>query len=439
MNTKKLIVILLIAVLAGGAAACAFLYFKDTEAPVIGLAPGEGPVGKGTRFSARADDPSGLRSMSAVLIRGDKRFDLGAMPAPTDGARPTGMELDFTLDAVKGLSDGPVTIQIEAVDGSLYQLGKGNTALASYAFTLDRKKPRISVESMQHNLNRGGAGAIAYTLNEEVAETGVRVGERFFPGHKLPSGKYACLFACPWDMEIADFHPTIEAEDVAGNRRVQTFAFHINDRIFRSDSINLPDSFLEAKMPQFEDDYPGEESLLGVFLKVNRETRKRDRAALLALAGDTASEPLWDKSFLRLPNAANRAQFADHRTYRYQGKEVDQQTHLGIDLASIKNAQVPAANAGRVVRTGFNGIYGENVVIDHGLGLMTLYAHLSQIDVEVGDDVTRGQIIARTGATGMAGGDHLHYGVYVNGLAVNPVEWWDGAWIRNNIKDRVGK
>lgn len=438
MNTKKLILILLVAALAGAVGVGGFLYFSDTKPPELTLTPGDGPVGKGTTFIARADDPSGLRSMKAVLVRGDKRFPLGALSTDNGKMRPVTKELTFTLDGIKGLKDGPISIEIEAVDGSLHQMGQGNAGMTSFAFSLDRKRPRISVQSMQHNLNRGGSGAISYTLNEDVKESGVRVGERFFPGHKLPSGKYACLFAFPWNMTVSDFQPTLEAEDIAGNRRVRTFAFHVNDRQFRSDVINLPDRFLNRKMPQYEDEYPDETNMLAVYLKVNSDTRKRDRAVLRELGQDTVNEPLWSGSFLRLPNSANRARFADHRTYRYKGKEVDQQTHLGIDLASLRNAKVPAANSGRVVRTGFNGIYGENVVIDHGLGLMTLYAHLSQIDVEVGDEVERGQIIGRTGATGLAGGDHLHYGVYVNGLAVQPIEWWDGTWMRNNIKDRVG-
>ncbi len=83
------------------------------------------------------------------------------------------------------------------------------------------------------------------------------------------------------------------------------------------------------------------------------------------------------------------------------------------------------------------GIYGQCIIIDHGLGLQTLYAHLSSMAVEVGDVVERGQIIGRTGATGLAGGDHLHYGIIVGGVPVNPIEWWDKNWVRNNITSKL--
>ncbi|MEZ4484468.1 MAG: M23 family metallopeptidase [Syntrophotaleaceae bacterium] len=138
----------------------------------------------------------------------------------------------------------------------------------------------------------------------------------------------------------------------------------------------------------------------------------------------TASSPAWQGAFLRLPNAANRAGFNEQRSYLYGGNKVDQQTHLGIDLASLANSPVPAANSGKVVFADYLGIYGNCVIVDHGLGLQTLYAHLSTIDANVGDQVDKGSILGRTGATGMAGGDHLHYGVTIAGIPVNP---WNGG------------
>lgn len=433
MKVKKLIVLALSTLVCLILAAGIYLYFKDTAPPQVVLTPDSGPVGLGTTFTARAEDPSGVRSMVVVLIQNGKRSPLGSTPP----GKTTGAELSFDLSQA-GFKSGNFTLEVTSVDGSYFNFGKGNATVVNAALTLDNIKPQISVESLQHNLNRGGCGAISYTVNEAVSGSGVRVGDRFFKGYQLPSGKYACLFAFPYDVEPADFRPELEATDLAGNMRSQTFAFHANNRSFPQDTLNLPDSFLQAKMPQYEELYPNEPDLLSLYLKVNGELRIKDQADILTLGQTSASEPLWQGVFLRLPNAANRAGFGDKRTYRYNGQDVDKQTHLGIDLASLQNAQVPASNSGVVLRTGFNGIYGENVILDHGLGLMTLYSHLSQINVEQGDQVARGQIIGRTGATGLAGGDHLHYGVYVSGVAVNPLEWWDGTWIKNNISDRIG-
>jgi murein DD-endopeptidase MepM/ murein hydrolase activator NlpD len=146
---------------------------------------------------------------------------------------------------------------------------------------------------------------------------------------------------------------------------------------------------------------------------------------------------MWSGSFLRLPKSANRARFADHRVYRYQGKVVDRQVHLGADLASVQQSPVPAANSGRVVFADSVGIYGNTVVIDHGFGLMSLYSHLSTIGIEVGARVSRGDIIGKTGVSGLAVGDHLHFGMMVNDTFVNPIEWWDGHWIKDNILNKI--
>jgi len=430
---QKTLTFLFAILLAAAAAGAALLYFSDGQPPALTLTPGSGPVGKGTEFTLAVADPSGLRTVIVSL----RSASGSTVLASQDFDKLPSASLTFTLGEAKA-PEGPIEIVVSAVDGSIRNLGKGNAGETVFPLTMDTRAPHISVLSGQHNLTRGGVGCISYTLNEDVSRSGVRVGNRFFPGYRLPAGNYACLFAFPYDMTLAEFSPRLEAEDLAGNRREQSFPFHANDRTFRADVLEIPDSFLDSKMSQYEADYPEASTPLEIYLKVNTEMRARDDAAILELGQTSASEPLWRGDFLRLPNSAPRAGFADARTYRYKGEVIDNQTHLGVDLASLQAAQVPAANAGVVVRTGFHGIYGENVIIDHGLGLMTIYSHLSQIDVDPGATVTRGQIIGRTGATGLAGGDHLHYGVYVSGVAVNPIEWWDSSWIKNNVADRVG-
>jgi murein DD-endopeptidase MepM/ murein hydrolase activator NlpD len=214
---------------------------------------------------------------------------------------------------------------------------------------------------------------------------------------------------------------------------------HINTRSFRKDAINLSDGFFNAKMPDFERYFPelSGGSRADLFLKVNRELRLKDSEAIYQVTQQTEKKILWDGPFLRLPKSANRARFADHRTYFYGGKVIDRQVHMGIDLASTAHSPVPAANRGKVVFTGDQGIYGNTVILDHGFGLFTLYSHLSQINVADGQMVEKGESIGKTGMTGLAGGDHLHYGTLIHGTYVNPVEWWDDAWIKNNISAKI--
>jgi len=193
------------------------------------------------------------------------------------------------------------------------------------------------------------------------------------------------------------------------------------------------------KAPEFEARVPNSGSPLETFLYVNQQIRRQNRAKLVDLSQQTAHEPLWEGPFLRQPQAATQALFADHRTYYYQGKKIDQQIHLGHDLASVAQAKIVAGNSGKVLWAEYMGIYGLCVVIDHGLGLQSLYAHMSQLDVQPGDTVKRGQIIGRSGNTGLAGGDHLHLGILVTGTPVQTIEWWDSHWLEDNISSKLAR
>ncbi|WP_421902018.1 M23 family metallopeptidase [Maridesulfovibrio sp.] len=426
-----LLLIILVAVIGTGA----YLLYKDTTAPQAALTPNKGFVTYKTPINVNiSDTQSGLKAVKIVLSQGEKKITL------TEKNLPKG-SFDYNEDILikkKQIKEGPFELAVWAVDTSLAGFGSGNAVIARGNYTLDTIAPKITVQTTTHNFNQGGCGLLIYTVNETPAKTGVQVNKDFFPGHKQPDGTYACLFAMPYYTAKKDFNPVLVAEDAAGNVRKGSFWYHANGKTYRHDRINISDRFLNTKMPQFEGDFPGLPSQVQLFLKVNRELRKKNRAELHRVAQETSPTFLFEGKFKRLPNAATRAGFGDKRSYYYAGKVIDKQTHLGIDLASTRQAPIPAANNGRVILAESDfGIYGNAVIIDHGLGLQTLYSHLSQIDVEPGDMVAKGQVIGKTGATGMAGGDHLHYGVICAGIPVNPVEWWDGRWIKNNITSKL--
>ncbi len=431
MKTSSLVlVIFLIAALVGGG----FFYFRDTKGPEIALVPEVGPVSrKHPPILQLADLGSGLKSVAVTVIQGDKIIPVLSKDYP-EGTRTQTEPLPL---AKAGIKDGLAQIRVVAVDRSIFPLGAGSTSDQTFTFQFDNKAPVIALLSRAHNLTRGGSGLATYTLSEEVARTGVVIGERFFPGYQQPSGNYACLFSFPWDMSSSQFIPKVIAVDRAGNERQAGIYYHTNDKTFRKRQISVSQRFLDAKMPQFEDTYPEAKSPLEVFLQVNKKMRRANVARLAEFGRNTSPTALWEGDFLRQPQAATLSLFADHRTYLYEGQNIDQQTHLGVDLASTAHAEILAANHGRVVFADDLGIYGMCVILDHGLGLQTLYGHLSRIDVTVDQMVSKGQIVGTSGATGMAGGDHLHFETIVSGLSVTPIEWWDGTWIRNNITEKL--
>ena len=97
--------------------------------------------------------------------------------------------------------------------------------------------------------------------------------------------------------------------------------------------------------------------------------------------------------------------------------------HTGVDIGAAGGTNILAANSGKVIKAGWNNSYGYMVMVDHGGGIVTLYAHSSKLLVKTGDVVTRGQAIALIGSTGMSTGNHLHFEVRVNGKYQNPLNY----------------
>jgi len=430
-SIKKLFLLIIL----GGLIAAAVYYFRDTKGPTISLTPANGPISAKVPLSLTLTDAgTGLKQIQVTAIQNGNRMPLVAKEAPIDSKQ---IDIELNLGSLKP-KQGPLEIEVIAGDRSIYHLGKGNVSQQKFQLTYDTRPPIISILSKAHNFTKGGSGLVTYRLNEEVEKTGVQVGDKFFPGFLQDSGAYASLIAYPFYMKESDFIPRVMAIDLAGNERQAGIYYRANNKKFRQRKINLSKSFLQQKAPEFEAMVPTPGDELGTFLYVNGEVRKQNRAKMVELSKNTAETPLWQGRFLQMRNASALAQFADHRSYYYSGKQVDKAVHLGYDLASVAQAKIEAANDGEVVWADYLGIYGLCVVIDHGLGLQSLYAHMSQLDVQPGDMVTRGQEMGRSGATGMAGGDHLHFGVFVSGIAVQPLEWWDKNWLKNNIDSKLG-
>ncbi|MBW1990137.1 MAG: M23 family metallopeptidase [Deltaproteobacteria bacterium] len=355
----------------------------------------------------------------------------------------TEMAFSITLEPKElGLADGEAVLVVTATDYSLRRWGAGNLACQEFPVTVDTRAPSVSVLSRLHYFTQGGAGLVIYRINEKVQKSGVLVGERFYPGY---AGHFSDPDVCMAFLAIAhdqdpDTPVGVTATDLAGNQGGAGFFYRIRKKRFPEDRIAVTDAFIRRVLPQFPEieAEPGM-ALVDKFLRVNKNLRRADTEAARQAGGEPLPKLLWKGGFLRLPASAEKAGFADHRNYVYKGKVVDRQFHLGIDLASTANSPVPAANSGRVAYTGDLGIYGQTVIVDHGFGLYTMYSHLSRIDCQAGDNLKKGQKLGLTGSTGLAAGDHLHFAVLVHDTFVNPLEWWDASWIRNNITSKIAE
>lgn len=413
----------------------AYVFFKDLDGPAVRVTPNTGRVSPATVLKITMEDPAGVRSL-AVGIRRNNALNL-VYSKHFDKYDPR-REVDVPLKGAS-MGDGAFDLEIRATDASLAGFGQGNTRTVLLPMRLDTQKPRISLKNLPPNVRRGGTGVIRYTIDEDVQETGVIVGGTMVQAYLQKDGSHVCFFPFPYFMTNQEFKSGVEimATDLAGNVTRNRLTVVPIDRKFKSDRIEVKDDFLQQVQDKLGHLAKDAADPLAAYLHINKEERQANAAELRRIGQSSASAMLWDGVFVRLPRAAPRAGFADHRFLSYRGKQIGESWHLGFDLASLRNAEVPAGNNGRVVYHGEMGIYGNLVIIDHGLGLMSLYSHLSEIHVKRGDVVKKGQIIGKTGTTGLAFGDHLHFGILVGGMEVTPLEWFDPKWIRDNVSSRI--
>jgi murein DD-endopeptidase MepM/ murein hydrolase activator NlpD len=313
--------------------------------------------------------------------------------------------------------------------------------------------PRLSILSTHHYVNHGGSELVVYRVEPADVESGVRVGDVTYPGYPAaaagvagadPSSKVA-FFALLPDQDL-ETPIQLYARDEAGNEASGAFEHRVFPKPFRRSEIAIDDRFIARVVPPILDNTPEFKATLTAeeladpvasFVRVNDGLRRRNAEEILAYGAETASERLWEGPFQPLGNAQVESSFADQRTYVHDGGEIDRQVHLGFDLAATAAVPIRAANRGKVLHAGWLGIYGNAVIVDHGLGVQSLYAHLSAVDVRVGDMVEKNQALGRSGATGLAAGDHLHFTMLLRGHPVNAIEWWDAHWLEDRVERKL--
>jgi len=447
--------LLFIVLLIAGAA---FWFAGRGQPPAITIERPERLVGQTGTLDVVVEAPGGrFTSLTVALEQGGRTIPLFNLEgdlqsgAVTEGGAVTQTGPDTVRvsrplgkQSVPELEQGAARITVAAARPSFLNL-RTLSSSATKDFQVRLDPPRLAVLSTKHYVNHGGAEMIVYRATPGDVVSGVRVGDLEYPGFPLPGGDPALKVAFFGLLPEQDLKTPIAAfaRDEAGNQATASFVDDVFPKPMKRSRIPIDDAFIARTVPDIIANSPelkmagpsGDQ--LADFLKVNGELRRVNADQIAAFAKQTSPERLWREPFVQLGNSQVEAGFADHRTYVYQGKEVDQQVHLGFDLAVTKNVPVIAANDGTVLSASWLGIYGNCVIVDHGMGVQSLYGHLQSFDVKVGDKVMRGQTVGRSDSTGLAGGDHLHFTMLVGGRMVNPVEWWDAHWVQDRINRKL--
>jgi murein DD-endopeptidase MepM/ murein hydrolase activator NlpD len=437
--------------LLGAAAIAGVIAFRTGPMPTIEISAELPAIGRRTPVKIVAREPvRGLSRIRTEFVQGDRVEILDERVFTPRAAwnlwsfaeEASELRIEVGTETIAGLKDGPASIRVTA-DAAPAWLRTAPPALETLKLDVKLRPPTLEVLSKQTYVSQGGAEAVVYRVGADAVRHGVRAGDWFFPGSPLPGsarGERFALFGVPYDLEDVE-RIRLFAIDAVGNSVEVAFVDRFTPRPFKTETIELSDAFMARVVPPILASAPelGDRGgLLENYLAINGELRRKNAATLVEYAKASRPAFLWREVFLQFPNAKVMSGFADRRSYVLDGKEVDRQDHLGFDLASTQQAELIAVNDGIVQMARYFGIYGNAVLIDHGFGLASLYGHLSEISVTEGAEVKRGQIIGRSGKTGLAGGDHLHFTMLLQGLAVDPREWWDANWIEDRLDLKLG-
>jgi murein DD-endopeptidase MepM/ murein hydrolase activator NlpD len=440
----RLISVLLVLVLISGVAAFGLSYKRwEGEPPAIQLDHDFQALGRSPSLKLTVTDSgTGLKDVVIRLKRKDQDVVLASDAFPKNNAdkSKTYDVGSLILEKVK-MEPGPATLTVNASDHALRHFLKGNHAELTKNFEFHTQPPRLEVFPGQHYINQGGSECVVYRVSDDAVVSGVQVGSHFFPGFsaELPDKNvHFALFALEYDWP-EDTPIKVVARDAAGNQAEAEFWKKVFSKKFRLRDIALDDGFLRKVVPEVISHTPqvkDQGDLVKSFVDINSNLRRTNHQKIVQLASQSSGKFLWNGPFVQLSNSKVEAAFADRRTYVYKGERVDQQDHVGFDLSVVQQTPIQASNDGKVIVADYFGIYGNAVIIDHGAGLLSLYGHMTSIDVKPGQMVKKGDVIGKSGSTGLAAGDHLHFGLFLQGVPVNPTEWWDGKWIRDHVLDR---
>ncbi len=334
-----------------------------------------------------------------------------------------------------------LTLNVETFDNSKWNFFMGNKSKKSIAIKLDTTKPELYIVNNSYSIVRGGAGTVVFKAGDDNLDKiyiKTDAGDVFKPQPFYKDGYYISFVA--WRHNQKDFSAHIVAVDKAGNETKERVKFYLLGKRYRTSKIPIKNKFIDGKVTELAKIYSKQDvnsmSKQEKFKFTNETLRNENEEQIKTITSKVPKDMISNFHlfpFYPLKNAARVASFGDHRYYRYKNDIISESYHLGLDLASTSMANIVASNSGTVVFAKDNGIYGNNLIISHGMGVYSLYAHCSNFKVSLNDKVKRGEIIARTGLTGLVLGDHLHFGIIVQGQPVRPEEWMDPKWFIDNV------
>lgn len=440
-NSSSILLLVTFVLLIAGAV---FVYVSDAferDAPVIDM-PNSGYWNLKNPLYINMSDVAGIKGYKVTLKSSSEESVLYHEQLLTPSS-----SLNIKVEPSKNLfnlKDSHVKVVIEATDASKWNFFAGNSAIKEYSLVIDKKKPNVSVIANSYKITRGGSALVIFKAEDEnIKDIHIQTefGKKFLAQPFLKDGYYIALIA--WPVQVDVFRANVVVEDMAGNVTTTYIPLYLNNMNYRVSKIELKENFLKGKIAELAEEFDETQGIsddIARFKMINETVREKNEKLIYEITTKVPQDMIKDfklEKMYPLKNGKVVAYFGDHRIYTKEEQTISESYHMGLDLASTQMAEIRPQNGGEVVYVGYNGLYGNMPIIYHGLGLYTLFGHCSSTNVNVGDNIVSGVNIAHTGSSGYAMGDHLHFGVLVQGVEVRPEEWMDESWMRLNITNVI--
>ena len=434
---KILPILLLLLIIAGGVFAYVSPLFEKTP-PVI-IASKEIAANSKAPIKFTITDNNSIKTCKVILSNSGQELTIYSQNFLLP-SRKKEIEVKLPEEIAKSKIKN-WTLTIIARDSSLWGFFLGNKAVKSSKLVIDNSAPEVNLIAKSPNIIKGGSALVIFKVkdnNLKKVYVDVGNGVKFTPIKYRKDDVYATLIAWPFNMD--NFNPTIVAVDSAKNITKKKLQIPNVHKKYKVSKIRARDNFINGKiaeLAQSDSEYSNINDKIEKFKAVNELMRKKNEDYIHKLSSKvTPFKDKWNiKPFYPLHRAKQVSDFGSKRYYYYGTADniISTSYHVGYDLASVKHDNLYSSSDAVVVSTKKNGIYGNMPLLDHGFGLYTLYGHCSSILVEVGDKIPAGKVIAKTGKSGLALGDHVHFGMLVQGVEVYPLDWMKKNWIRDHI------
>jgi murein DD-endopeptidase MepM/ murein hydrolase activator NlpD len=258
-------------------------------------------------------------------------------------------------------------------------------------------RPSIEATVASRAMQPGELVVFTIRVEGEPSSVDVDLFGRHAAAFRLSDGRWRALVGIDLDQRVGSYVATIEARLPSGGTHI-TRAILVKPKAFPTRTLTVSPDFVNP--PEAE-----------------RERIARDSAFLREIFAASPPRRLWTRPFTRpVPDPAN-SRFGTRSVFNGERRN----PHGGADFASPLGRPVKAPTGGHIVAARELFFTGNVVIIDHGLGMFSLLAHLSRIDVKEGDDVQGGEVVGLVGATGRVTGPHLHWALTISGARVDPV------------------